>query len=91
MFQHVLSHLKCTEAIRSHKILKKNLKNLKNLEKNPKNLKNLKKNLIRFKSSKEDGYTSLKNYVKRMQKDQKIIYYIIINGSITWTKYRRFK
>ena len=32
--------------------------------------------LIRFKSSKEDGYTSLKNYVKRMQKDQKIIYYI---------------
>ena len=32
--------------------------------------------LIRFKSSKEDGYTSLQNYVKRMAKDQKTIYYI---------------
>ena len=33
-------------------------------------------NVIRFKSSKEDGYTSLQNYVKRMTKDQKTIYYI---------------
>ena len=32
--------------------------------------------LIRFKSSKEDGYTSLQNYIDRMQKDQKTIYYI---------------
>jgi len=32
--------------------------------------------LIRFKSSKEDGYTSLQGYVDRMKKDQKTIYYI---------------
>ena len=32
--------------------------------------------LLRFKSTLEDGYTSLKNYVSRMQTDQRSIYYI---------------
>tara|TARA_B100000131_G_C18118467_1_gene612029 strand:+ start:1158 stop:3023 length:1866 start_codon:yes stop_codon:yes gene_type:complete len=32
--------------------------------------------LLRFKSSTNDGYSSLQNYVDRMQKDQKTIYYI---------------
>ena len=32
--------------------------------------------LLRFKSSKNDGYHSLQDYVERMEKDQKAIYYI---------------
>ncbi len=32
--------------------------------------------LVRFKSTKEEGYTSFSEYVERMQEDQKAIYYI---------------
>ncbi|MCF7823307.1 MAG: molecular chaperone HtpG [Candidatus Marinimicrobia bacterium] len=39
--------------------------------------------LVRFKSSKVDGYTSLQDYVSRMQEDQKSIYYVTGDNEAT--------